>query len=117
MVQPRQGQRGMVTAELAVGLVTASMALVIACWVVNLVVVQTTCGDVAAQMARQLARDDDKAAAQARQRAPEGARVTIEKGSSTVTVTVAVQQRLGELGPVQVQGRAVADMEEGERGA
>lgn len=66
----RKGERGMVTAELAVGLLALSVVVVIAVWTVGLVVVRTQCSDVAAQVARQLARGDQQQADAARGRAP-----------------------------------------------
>ncbi|MGO4956796.1 TadE family type IV pilus minor pilin [Luteococcus sp. Sow4_B9] len=103
----------MVTAELAVGLMTAALAVIVSCWVVNLVVVQTACADVASQVARQVARSDAAAARKAEQRAPEGATVRVARGTRTVTVTVRSEQKLGKLGPVVLEGRAVADLEPG----
>ncbi|MEL4358311.1 TadE family type IV pilus minor pilin [Luteococcus sp. H154] len=106
----------MVTAELAVGLLAAAMAVVFACWVVNLVVLQTRCADTASQMARQLARGDQAAADEAKQRAPKGAETRISRGSATVTVRIDLAARLGVLGPVHLAGAATADLEPGEAG-
>lgn len=107
-------QRGMVTAELAVGMLAAGMVAVMACWVVGLVVLQTRCADVASQVARQVARGDQQAADEARGRAPSGAKVDVRKGGATVTVVVDVDSSLGRLGPVHLTGRAIADMEPGQ---
>ncbi|MEL4503636.1 TadE family type IV pilus minor pilin [Luteococcus sp. H138] len=109
----RRTDRGMVTIELAVGLLTAGLAVVLACWVVNLVILQTRCADTAAQVARQLARDDQPAAQQAQQRAPKGATTRISHAERTVTVRVDLDARLGKLGPVHLVGGATADLEPG----
>lgn len=109
----RRTERGMVTIELAVGLLTAAIAAAFACWAVNLVVLQTRCADTAAQVARQLARADQAAANQAKQRAPKGAVTTISHAEHTVTVRVDLDARWGKLGPVHLTGGATADLEAG----
>lgn len=106
-------QRGMVTAELAVGLLAVGMVLTLCCWVLTLVVVQTRCEDTASQVARQLARGDTAAARQAEHRAPKGSEITRRSASGTVTVKVQVERSLGSIGPVQLSGDATADLEPG----
>lgn len=106
-------QRGMVTAELAIGILTTAIVMGIASWVVSLVVLQTHCADTASQVARQLARGDQKAAAQARARAPEGARTVVRRANTMVTVTVDVDSSWGRIGPVHLRGEATAHLEPG----
>lgn len=106
-------QRGMVTVELAVGLLAVGMVLTLCTWVLTLVVVQTRCEDTASQVARQLARGDGAAARQAEDRAPKGSEVARRSGSGTVTVRVSVERSLGSIGPVRLSGEATADLEPG----
>lgn len=103
----------MVTAELAVGLLVAVLVSMIGAWAVNLIAVQATCGDVAAQVARQLARGDQDAAASATQRAPSGASVQVITSGQEIRVIVRVERSLGRLGPVELAGSAVAVREPG----
>lgn len=105
----------MATVELAVGLLTASLMALLACWAVTLVVAQARCGETAAQVARQLARADQKGADEARARAPRGASVSVERGARQVRVVVRASRSLGRLGPVRVSGEATADVEPGVR--
>ncbi|GAA1373569.1 TadE family type IV pilus minor pilin [Luteococcus sanguinis] len=109
----RLGDRGMVTVELAVGLLTASLAVAVACWVVMLVVLQGRCEDVAGQVARQVARADSKAADQAKKRVPKGGRVDVRTTDEQVRVVVRASSSFGKLGSVQVEGTAVAKLEPG----
>lgn len=109
----RRSQRGMVTAEFAVGLLTAGLAATLACWVVMLVALQARCADVAGQVARQVARADDEAAAEAKRRVPDGGTVQVSKGQREVRVVVQASRSWGPIGPVRLEGRAVADLEPG----
>lgn len=85
--------RGMVTAELAVTTLTAFTLLVMMCWGIALMVVQLRCVDTAAAVARQTARGDDAGVAHARSQAPDGAKITVQKRPTLVTVTVRVTAR------------------------
>jgi hypothetical protein len=89
---PRDGQ-GMVTAELAVTILTAFTLLVMMCWGISLVILQLRCIDTAAAVARQTARDDKTGVAHARSQAPAGAKITVQERGSLVTVTVRVSAR------------------------
>ena len=88
-----RGQRGMVTAELAVTILTAFTLLVMLCWGISLVVVQLRCVDTAAAVARQTARGDEVGVARATGNAPEGAKVAVQRRPGLVTVTVRVAAR------------------------
>jgi hypothetical protein len=83
----------MVTAELAVATLAALALLTMMCWGVYLAVIQLRCTDVAAAVARQVARNDEAAASRAQAAAPEGAQVMVERRSYLVAVTVRVKAK------------------------
>ena len=83
----------MVTAELAVTILTAFTLLVTMCWGISLVILQLRCIDTAAAVARQTARGDEAGVVHARSQAPDGAKVTVQQRASLVTVTVRVTAR------------------------
>ena len=87
------GGRGMVTAELAVTTLSAFTLLVMLCWGISLVLVQMRCIDTAAAVARQVARGDEAGVAQARSKAPDGAKIEVQRRPGLVTVTVRVTAR------------------------
>lgn len=101
-------QRGMVTFELAIGMLSAALVATVLGWAVSLLMVQARCTDVAGQIARQLGRGDQEAAAQIVPLAPVGAQVEVTSADGLVTVRVAVDERLGIIGPVTVVGSATA---------
>lgn len=105
--------RGMVTVELAVGLLTLAVVTLIGAFAVAAVVVQTRCGDTASAVARQLARGDAAGADRARATAPVGAVVHVTRSSGTVSVTVEATRYLGRLGPLRLSSRAEAALEPG----
>ena len=109
----RLRNRGMVTAELAIGILTATMVAIALSWGVHLLAVQTECSDVAAQIARAEARGDSAAADEARQRAPSGAKVTVDTSGSGVQAKVAVAVAFGNLFAVTVTGDATMPKEPG----
>ena len=92
MIRARNG-RGMVTAELAVTTLAAFVVLTMMCWGIYLLVTQLRCVDAAAAVARQAARSDAAAVTKAKAGAPSGSTITIDKGSSLVTVVVRVKAR------------------------
>ena len=98
----------MVTAELAVTILTAFTLLIMMVWGVYLVVLQLRCTDVAAAVARQVARNDTAAADRARAQAPPGATVQVSRTPRLVTVTVRVRAKplSGWLVTVPLQARA-----------
>lgn len=108
-------ESGMVTVELAVGILTAALLASIMVWAVALVGVSVRCQDVAAQMVRQLSRGDREQADAARARAPEGAQLAVMLGQDRVRVVVTSEQRLGPIGPVRLSGQAEAMLEPGVR--
>lgn len=107
----RLRERGMVTAELAIGILSATVVAVFLAWGVNLLVVRTECADVASQIARAEARGDAPAAAQARGHAPDGAAINVDETGSQVVVTVEVSVSFGQIITVDVSGSATMPKE------
>ena len=101
--------RGMVTVEMAVSLIAATLVCV-----VGLVVGEDACRTTAAQVARQMARGDTASARQAESTAPTGARILTTTTGGWVTVTVQVDRSLGKIGPVHLRGQARSPMEPGQ---
>lgn len=104
----RRGDRGMVTAELAVATLAACVVTVLLSWGIYLMVVQVRCIDTAAEVARQAARGDDDAVALARREAPPGASIHITRTESIVRVEVRVVARplTADLAAVPLAARA-----------
>lgn len=100
--------RGMVTFELAVGILAACLITALLGWGIGLVGLQARCTEVASQIARQLGRGDEQAADEARGRVPRGGQVRVVDGPGEVEVLVIVEARWGSFGPIEVSGRAVA---------
>lgn len=116
-----RGERGAVTAELALGLPVLLAVTLGLAWLLSLGVAQVRVVDAARETARALARGDPQTAAVARgQRvAPDGARFSIRSGGDLVTVVVTGRVR----GPgglfrfvrgVEVRAEAVTQAEEPE---
>ncbi|MCL2490333.1 MAG: hypothetical protein FWF36_06390 [Propionibacteriaceae bacterium] len=104
-------ERGMVTAELAIGILSATMVAVCLSWGINLLAVHTECADVAAQIARAEARGDAPASTLARGHAPTGASISIDQTGSQVVVTVGVPVSFGHIASVGVSGSATMPKE------
>ena len=107
----RRGSRGMVTFELAIGILSAGLAAVVLCWAVGLLTLHIKCADIAAQVARYAARGDALQATAARARAPAGSSVEVVDDGSSVTVVVQAQSSLGKIGPITMSGRATMPKE------
>jgi len=103
----------MVTAELAVSILTATMVAVVMCWGIHLIAVQTECRDIAAQVARAEARGDYAAATEARQRAPLGASINVYRNGDDVEAEVSLEVSFGNLFHITVTGKAVMPKEPG----
>ena len=86
--QPRKGERGMVTAELAVATLAAGALLAALSWGVFMITLQLRCIDSAAEVARHAARGDTAAVAAAKARAPLGATLEIRRTAELLTVEV-----------------------------
>lgn len=111
---PAAYSTGMVTVEMAVSLIAATLVVATSCWVVGLVVVEDACRTTAAQVARQVARGDTASARQAESNAPTGAKVSTTTSGGWVNVTVQVDRSLGRIGPVHLRGQARSPMEPGQ---
>lgn len=112
--QPRRRDRGMVTVELAIGVIIAVLLTACLVSVSMLGVAQAACAESSAQLARQSARGDAEAVAAARQRAPDGARIDIVREADGVRAEVRLDVRVLGLGEVEVGAGAWAAYEPGE---
>jgi len=101
----------MVTVELAIGILSATMLAVFLSWGINLLVVHTECADAAAQIARAEARGDAAASTAARGHAPSGADITVDQSGTEVVVTVGVTVSFGQLVSMDVSGSATMPKE------
>ncbi len=108
-----RADRGMVTAEIAVGLVALALVVAVAVQVIHLVILQTRCADTASAVARQLARSDADAAARASNTAPPGARVQTDVVGGHVVVTVHLQAGVLGVGRIPLAARAEVVSEPG----
>ncbi|MDO5068046.1 MAG: TadE family type IV pilus minor pilin [Propionibacteriaceae bacterium] len=108
------GQRGMVTVELAIGLIAVVMLLGTLTGVVLLGVTQAGLHTASAEVARHLARGDAKAADAAAERAPAGVTATTRTTREGVAVTLTAGVKLPGLGVVSLSSHAFAPWEPGE---
>jgi hypothetical protein len=88
-----RGERGMVTAELALAAMLATTAAIGMAYLIAIVIVLGHCHATAAEVARQEARGDTAAAARARGDRPSGAVVVVNRSGRDVVVTVTLQAR------------------------
>lgn len=84
----------MVTAEVALGCLAATVALVLLAGVLQVCLLQLRLGDLAAETARQAARGDTVAVERARRGAPDGAVVTITERAGQVHVRAELQPQM-----------------------
>lgn len=114
---PRRGgdgdHRGMVTVELAVGFVTATLLTATLAAVVLLGVAQASCARTSTEMARQLTRGDASAAAVARSEAPTDAKFRVDENRDGVAVTVSAPVSILGIGDVVVTAQRWAAWEPG----
>lgn len=101
----------MVTFELAVGLLTATMVTIMLGWCIHLVTLQARCQATAYAVARQIARGDATEAEHVLSLGPRGARMGSVTGESQVRVEVSVDSSLGIFGPVEVRAEATVPVE------
>ena len=106
-----RASRGMVTFELAIGILSAALAAVVLCWALGLLTLHIRCADAAAQVARYTARGDSLQVTAAKARAPVGSTIEVTEDVSSVTVVVSAQSRLGRIGPITMSGRATMPKE------
>lgn len=109
--------RGMVTVELAVGFVTATLLAATLVAVVLLGVTQAACARASSEMARQLARGDSVAAQIAEEQAPAGAQSRVVNQSDGVGVLVSAPVQVMGMGAITVTAENWAAWEPGVDGA
>lgn len=110
-----RADRGMVTVELALALISLSFATVAGLWLVWVVGQQVRCADTAGEVARQIARGDRPAADRAVAGRPVGAQVTTRKEDGDAVVVVRLIARPVEALPaVPLQAEARVALEPGE---
>ena len=110
---PGLRERGLVTVELAVGFVTATLLAAVLVGVVMLGVAQAACARTSSEVARQLARGDTVAAERAEEQAPDGARVAARDVDDGVEGTVEVPVDVFGIGVVEVADTSWARYENG----
>ncbi|CAL8975174.1 hypothetical protein TESS_TESS_00779 [Tessaracoccus sp. O5.2] len=108
-----RSQRGMVTVELAIGVLTAALLTACLAGLSLLGVAQAAAGESSAQIARQTARGDDAAVELARERVPDGAAVEVSQESDGVRVAVVVPVAVPLLGRFTVSADSWAAYEPG----
>ncbi|NLE97705.1 MAG: DUF4244 domain-containing protein [Propionibacterium sp.] len=108
----RPAPRGMVTVELAIGTLTATVLTAVLVTLTMLGVAQASASEASAQLARQIARGDDAAIAAAEDRTPGEAEVAHRDGGVEVTVTT-TSFVLG-LGHIPIRASTWAAYEPGE---
>lgn len=107
----RRAERGMVTVELAIGLVTTTVLTAVLVTLTMLGVSQAAAAESSASIARQLARGDAEAAEAARARSTGSIEVTHRDGGVEVTVTTA--SSVFGLGAIPVEARTWVAFEPG----
>jgi len=116
----RPGDRGSVTAEIAVALPALVLMVMAALGAVAVATAQLRCVDAAREAARAAARGDTLPVVRsvARQCAPKQAAVTVTAHGDQVAVAVSANVRLlpGRGPAIAVQGRAAAAVETGSAG-
>ncbi|MDF1487678.1 TadE family type IV pilus minor pilin [Tessaracoccus caeni] len=110
----RLRQRGMVTVELAIGFVTATLLLAVLISLGQIGVTQAACAESSAQLARQEARGDQAAVEAAENRLPPGGSVKTTRKKDGVRVLVSAEVRVLGFGRVPVSAEAFAAYEPGE---
>lgn len=103
----------MVTVELAIGVLAATFVAAFLVSLTLLGVAQAACAETASQVARQTARGDDAAAAEARDHAPVGAVVRVSRDGPGVRTVVRAPFRLLTLPAVELSAEAWAAYEPG----
>lgn len=108
----RPAPRGMVTVELAIGLLTATLLTAVLVTLAMLGVAQAAAAESSAQLARQIARGDEAAVEEATERAPGEPEISYRDGGVEVSVTS--ETFVFGIGDVPVTARAWAAFEPGE---
>lgn len=120
LIAPR-GQRGSVTAEVAIVLPVLVIAMFGALWLIGVLVANVRCGDAARDVARAIARGESESVARTlgERTAPRDAHITITRQGADVVVTVQADAQgegafLELLPSTNLTGRAVIHAEPGE---
>ncbi|MDR3070238.1 MAG: hypothetical protein LBU38_04430 [Propionibacteriaceae bacterium] len=92
-LQAMRGEEGMVTAEMAFASLFAALFLVVVAWMVSVLMLLLGSQNTAFEVARQEARGDVAAATKAKESAPAGALVTVNRTGKRVAVRVELQAR------------------------
>lgn len=103
----------MVTVELAIGFVTATVLAAVLAGVVSLGVTQAMCARTSSEMARQLARGDTQAAQSAERQASAGTQSAVDNDTDGVSVRVFITVELPGIGPVTISAQNWAAWEPG----
>ncbi|MFW6597756.1 TadE family type IV pilus minor pilin [Propionibacteriaceae bacterium Y2011] len=111
-VRARQG-RGMVTAELAAGVLAVVVLVVLLAGWAGVVMMQLRCLDSASEIARQQARGDEAAVARAKADLPAGARVQVIRDGWVTTVRVSAPVWQPPLPRLEVTATAETMLEPG----
>lgn len=113
---PRRAQRGFTTIELAIGLISLTMAAGVLVFAAQLLVLQLRCVDSATEIARQEARGDVRRVAAAEANLPPGATVHRERHGDLAQVSVELSARPWSAMPaVPLSARATRALEPGEK--
>lgn len=111
----RGDERGMVTIEIAIGVLTLGILACFLGWIIHLAALQAQCFETAAQVARQVARGDEASAQRAKETAPQGARVSVQIQGEDVQASVRLETALFGVGPIPVEAVATCPREPGAR--
>lgn len=106
-------ERGMVTIELAIGVLIAAFAMAGLVGGITLGLTHAAASASAQQIALHTARGDASAVERARGEVPRGGRVEVEPQTDGVEVTVTVQPRMPVVGEITVSSRSWARWEPG----
>ncbi len=109
--QLTKNYRGMVTAELAVGILAACVVTALLVWAISLIGLQAVCSDIASQIARFEARGDNHSAAVVKTKAPRDSVIEVERKANEIIVTVSAERSLGLLGPIPVSAEVSQPIE------
>lgn len=110
---PARCGRGMVTVELAVGILLAALVTAGLTSAVTLGATHSAATAAAHQIALHTARGDSASVAKARQEVPADAQVRVDAGPDGVEVTVTVRRQLPVVGGITMDTRAWARWEPG----
>ena len=109
----RRGQRGMVTVEFAIGLITIAMLVSTLVGIVLLGVSQSGIQTVSSDLAKHLARGDDAMAEKTKEKAPDRSRIEIERAEAGVRVTTRLDVPILNFGSIALVATAWAHWEPG----